>query len=83
MPPPLIRPAQRDEYDEVARVWMESWVSTGLEPASNFLLAKLRARVPMEIENGLEPLRRGRRKARRDARTAFWQTLSRPDVRGT
>jgi GNAT superfamily N-acetyltransferase len=52
MPPPLIGPAQRDEYDEVARVWMESWVSTGLEPASNFLLAKLRARVPMEIENG-------------------------------
>jgi ribosomal protein S18 acetylase RimI-like enzyme len=31
---------------------MESWVSTGLEDASNFLLAKLRARVPMEVENG-------------------------------
>jgi ribosomal protein S18 acetylase RimI-like enzyme len=31
---------------------MDSWVSTGLEDASNFLLAKLRARVPMEIENG-------------------------------
>ena len=52
MPPPLIRPARPDEYDEVARVWMESWVSTGLEDASNFLLAKLRARVPMEVENG-------------------------------
>lgn len=52
MPPPLIRPAQRDEYDEVSRVWMESWVSTGLEQASNFLLAKLRARAPMEIEKG-------------------------------
>jgi ribosomal protein S18 acetylase RimI-like enzyme len=49
---PLIRPARADEYDEVARVWMESWVSTGLEEASNFLLAKLRARVPQEIENG-------------------------------
>jgi hypothetical protein len=52
MPPPLIRPAQRDEYDEAARVWMDSWVSTGLEQASNFLLAKLRARVPIEIEKG-------------------------------
>jgi ribosomal protein S18 acetylase RimI-like enzyme len=52
MPPPIIRPARSDEYDEVARVWMEGWVSTGLEDASNFLLAKLRARVPMEVENG-------------------------------
>src|SRR3954469_14422521 len=50
--PPLIRPARPDEYDDVARVWMDSWVSTGLEDASNFLLAKLRARVPMEIESG-------------------------------
>ena len=49
---PVIRPARADEYDEVARVWMESWVSTGLEEASNFLLAKLRARVPQEIEKG-------------------------------
>jgi GNAT superfamily N-acetyltransferase len=31
---------------------MESWVSTGLEEASNFLLANLRARVAREIENG-------------------------------
>ena len=48
----VIRPARADEYDEVARVWMESWVSTGLEQASNFLLAKLRARVPQEVEKG-------------------------------
>jgi GNAT superfamily N-acetyltransferase len=52
MAPPAIRPARSDEYDEVARVWMDSWVSTGLEQASNFLLAKLRARVPIEIEKG-------------------------------
>src|SRR6266481_5410694 len=52
MPTPTIRPARTDEYDEVARVWMNSWVSTGLEDASNFLLAKLRARVPMEVEQG-------------------------------
>jgi ribosomal protein S18 acetylase RimI-like enzyme len=48
----MIRPARPDEYDAVARVWMESWVSTGLEEASNFLLAKLRARVPQEVEKG-------------------------------
>jgi len=50
--PPIIRPDRPDEYDEVARVWMVSWVSTGFEDASNFLLAKLRARVPMEVEKG-------------------------------
>jgi len=52
MSDPMIRPARPDEYDEIARVWMESWVSTGLEVASNFLLAKLRARVPREVEQG-------------------------------
>jgi GNAT superfamily N-acetyltransferase len=52
MASPTIRPARADEYDEIARVWMNSWVSTGLEDASNFLLAKLRARVPMEVEKG-------------------------------
>ncbi len=50
--PLTIRPARADEYDEVARVWMESWVSTGLAEASNFLLANLRARVRKEIEDG-------------------------------
>jgi len=49
---PTIRRARADEYDEVARVWMESWVSTGLAEASNFLLANLRARVRHEIDNG-------------------------------
>ncbi len=52
MPLPAIRPARTDEYDVIARVWMDSWVSTGLEDASNFLLAKLRARIPAEIERG-------------------------------
>lgn len=52
MPQPTIRPARSDEYDEIARVWMNSWVSTGLEEASNFLLAKLRARIPREVESG-------------------------------
>jgi len=49
---PVIRPAGAEEYDEVARVWMESWVSTGLDEASNFLLANLRARVRKEIADG-------------------------------
>jgi ribosomal protein S18 acetylase RimI-like enzyme len=52
MQPPMIRPARTDEYDAVARVWMSSWVSTGLAEASPFLLAQLRARVPLEVENG-------------------------------
>ena len=52
MPSPIIRPALAYEYDEIARVWMESWVSTGLAEASNFLLANLRARVRHEIEQG-------------------------------
>ena len=52
MPEIIIRPARADEYDAVARVWMDSWVSTGLEEASQFLLAKLRARVPQEVEKG-------------------------------
>jgi GNAT superfamily N-acetyltransferase len=52
MPPPIIRPARADEYDAIARVWMNSWASTGIEDASNFLLAKLCARVPLEVERG-------------------------------
>jgi ribosomal protein S18 acetylase RimI-like enzyme len=52
MPPPTIRAARPDEYDEIARVWMESWVSTGLAETSPFLLANLSARVRREIEKG-------------------------------
>lgn len=49
---PIIRPARADEFDEIARIWMESWVSTGLEDASNFLLANLQARILREVEYG-------------------------------
>jgi GNAT superfamily N-acetyltransferase len=52
MTPPTIRPARADEYDDIARVWMDSWVSTGLAEPSNFLLANLRARIPSEMEKG-------------------------------
>ena len=48
----MIGPARADEYDEIARVWMESWVSTGLAEESEFLLANLRARVRREIDDG-------------------------------
>ena len=51
-PAPTIRPARSDEYDEVARVWMESWVSTGLEDGSKYLLDNLRARLRREVEKG-------------------------------
>ena len=49
---PVIRPARPDEYGEVARVWMESWVSTGLDTASEALLTKLIDRVYHEVDNG-------------------------------
>jgi GNAT superfamily N-acetyltransferase len=49
---PIIRPARPDEYDEVARVWMNSWASVGIEAASDDLLEKLRARVPAEVAKG-------------------------------
>jgi ribosomal protein S18 acetylase RimI-like enzyme len=47
-----IRAARPDEYDAVARLWMESWVSTGLDTASPSLLTALRARVRFEIDHG-------------------------------
>jgi ribosomal protein S18 acetylase RimI-like enzyme len=47
-----IRRARADEYDEIARVWMESWVSIGLEIASEKMLADLRARIPREMDAG-------------------------------
>ncbi|MGJ4896545.1 MULTISPECIES: GNAT family N-acetyltransferase [unclassified Bradyrhizobium] len=49
---PIIRPARPDEYDAVARLWMESWCSTGLETQSERLLAVLRERVPREVAGG-------------------------------
>ena len=47
-----IRMARADEYDEVARVWIESWLSLGLERASEQAFANARARIPEEIANG-------------------------------
>jgi ribosomal protein S18 acetylase RimI-like enzyme len=52
MTSPTIRPARADEHDEIARVWMNSWASTGLEAASDSLLARLRTRLRLEVEKG-------------------------------
>ncbi|OKO80440.1 GNAT family N-acetyltransferase [Bradyrhizobium sp. NAS96.2] len=49
---PTIRPGRPDDHDVIARVWMESWVSTGLSQASESLLNDLRARLPREIAGG-------------------------------
>ena len=49
---PRIRPSRAEEYDAIARVWMESWCSTGLAEPSEFLLANLRARIRREIDDG-------------------------------
>ncbi|KWV57534.1 acetyltransferase [Bradyrhizobium macuxiense] len=49
---PTIRAARPDEYDEIARVWMESWVSTQLSRSSDGLLSDLRARLRREIDGG-------------------------------
>jgi GNAT superfamily N-acetyltransferase len=49
---PEIRLARPDEYDEVAQVWMDSFVSSGLGEGSATLLAQLGARVSREIEKG-------------------------------
>ncbi|MGJ4902099.1 GNAT family N-acetyltransferase [Bradyrhizobium sp. HKCCYLS2058] len=49
---PVIRPARPDEYDAIARLWMESWCSTGLERPSDTLLSLLKERVPREMEGG-------------------------------
>ena len=50
--PPIIRPARPDEYDEVARVWMNSWATVGIDAASDALLERLRARVRTDVANG-------------------------------
>jgi GNAT superfamily N-acetyltransferase len=52
MTAPAIRPARAAEYDEIARLWMASWVSTGLDTASDRLLTELRARIRRETADG-------------------------------
>ncbi len=48
----IIRPARSDEYDAIAKLWMDSWCSTGLEVPSERLLTILKERLPREIAGG-------------------------------
>jgi ribosomal protein S18 acetylase RimI-like enzyme len=50
--PLIIRPALPDEYDAIAKLWMESWCSTGLETPSEKLLTILKERLPREVAEG-------------------------------
>lgn len=47
-----IRLAAPSEYDAIAKLWMESWCSTGLDVPSDQLIASLTARIPREVESG-------------------------------
>ena len=47
-----IRPAREADFDAVARVWLESWESTGLGATVDSPYAELRARIPGEIATG-------------------------------
>ncbi len=48
----VIRLAREDEFDDVARLWLDSHVSTGLATAADAIFDELRARIPVEIANG-------------------------------
>jgi ribosomal protein S18 acetylase RimI-like enzyme len=45
-----IRLAREEDFDAVARIWFESWKTTGLPSSAN--IDVLRARIPREIANG-------------------------------
>ncbi len=49
-----IRPAIEDEFDEITRVWMASWESTGLSISEDASFEDLRARLPRQIAEGWE-----------------------------
>jgi ribosomal protein S18 acetylase RimI-like enzyme len=50
--PMTVRAARPDEYEAIAKLWMESWCSTGLEAPGEVLLAYLKERLPREIADG-------------------------------
>jgi len=47
-----IRAATPADYDHLARIWLESWYSTGLKPVFDPGLAMLRERIPQEVAKG-------------------------------
>jgi ribosomal protein S18 acetylase RimI-like enzyme len=48
----MIRPAIPEDYDVLARIWLESWYSTGLRALFDPGLELLRARIPQEMAKG-------------------------------
>lgn len=50
----VIRPAREDEFDAVAKVWLESFESLGFPEAAKIEFSYLRERIPREIADGWE-----------------------------
>ena len=48
----IIRNAVQEDYDALARIWLESWYSTGLKTLFDPGLEMLRARIPREVAEG-------------------------------
>ncbi len=47
-----IRPARKAEHNEIVRLWMESWDSTGLAGGPGHRFELMRERLDREIEGG-------------------------------
>ncbi len=48
----IIRKAGPDDYNALARIWLESWYSTGLKTLFDPGLEMLRDRIPEEVAQG-------------------------------
>ena len=48
----IIRKAEPRDHDALARIWLESWYSTGLKTLFDPGLEMLRARIPEEVAKG-------------------------------
>src|SRR5262245_17062367 len=46
-----IRPYQEADLDNVARLWLESWTSTGLSIAGSTTVGELRERIERELRS--------------------------------
>lgn len=49
---PVIRPAHSADFDEVARIWFESWRTVGVVVAQDVSIEELAARIPDDIDKG-------------------------------
>jgi len=48
----IVRKATSDDHDVLARIWLESWYSTGLKSLFDPGLDMLRSRIPEEVAKG-------------------------------